>query len=408
MEDGTRYDSLRRLESQKLSAVAFSEAEEESRPFVLSDVVGPDFCTWWAYEAEKKLGPQPIFFIDCDALAVEKTVMEGTFSVFVEENRRLSNRSHYAYVLMDNLSERAPDAAASLLRNLPAALPAKEGNLFQRWPHALKPPLLELMVAGTGARSRLTCEGLQASQWLLCLSGRMRLKLLPDERHRLNGLDIRSDPIGIFDEKGQSIFEVGVRLSSEIDLFATEFVGSTPATHLDSYGPDLQRWPNAGDLPRALEVLLKPGELLIVPGGWWAQRYFDEQSWVLSAQYLNARSLDSVLRSMLEHNRYTADVVPNPSIPPEERIDMALIMVLGTKTGNGRQLLEKLRHHERSKNEEVERHQDSMSAADTPVCAVCGRPARTQCGRCRKLQLCGTECQRRCWPEHKKVCIKAA
>lgn len=41
-----------------------------------------------------------------------------------------------------------------------------------------------------------------------------------------------------------------------------------------------------------------------------------------------------------------------------------------------------------------------------PLCAVCAKPAKTKCGKCKDFWLCGTDCQRKSWPEHKKVCGK--
>jgi hypothetical protein len=49
---------------------------------------------------------------------------------------------------------------------------------------------------------------------------------------------------------------------------------------------------------------------------------------------------------------------------------------------------------------------DSALAAymDSCCCAVCGVAAKSRCMRCRGPRYCGTVCQRKHWPEHKRAC----
>mmetsp|Transcript_96342 Transcript_96342/g.299506 ORF Transcript_96342/g.299506 Transcript_96342/m.299506 type:complete len:408 (+) Transcript_96342:141-1364(+) len=406
MEDGCRYDSLRRLDAQQATAAEFEQLESEGRPFLLVNVVGPDFAAWWCGEVLKKLGPASVYFMEGDGATGQRTVMQGSFEVFARECGSLSDRERFAYLQSELLPERTPELVERLQQNLPGPLPAGAGDLFGRWPQGLRPAPLSLTVAGTGARTQLGLDGLMAGQWHLCLVGHERLKLLPDERQRLGALRPASEAFGIHDEQGRPVFDVCRHLTSDLDLFAAELVDYSPATHLDAFGPDLGRWPDARLLPRALEVLLRPGELLVLPGGgWWMQCYFDEPSWVVSSQYLNPACLDRVLDGMLEHSGVSPEsIFALSSMPPEQRVDAVLAAVLGSKgRGDGRVLLERLRQLGTRKAGGAG---DGEGEAG-PSCEVCGRPARTKCGRCKGLWLCGAECQRRSWPEHKKVCVRA-
>ena len=42
------------------------------------------------------------------------------------------------------------------------------------------------------------------------------------------------------------------------------------------------------------------------------------------------------------------------------------------------------------------------------ACAVCARPATTRCSRCSIERYCGKGCQRRHWPEHRRLCAPPA
>merc|ERR1712217_402036 len=110
----------------------------------------------------------------------------------------------------------------------------------------------------------------------------------------------------------------------------------------------MKRWPDAFKLPRASEVLLSPGEILILPESWWMQCYFDEPTWAISSQYLNMKNLDRVLLNVLQHNHIEAETIfALDSMPPEQRIDAVLSSVLGSKGhGNGRALLAWLRQRD--------------------------------------------------------------
>jgi len=265
-----------------------------------------------------------------------------------------------------------------------------------------------LTLGGEGARTQLGREGLAAPRWQLCLSGRVRFKLLPDERERLGPLEATEEPFGIFGEDGAPLFDVSLNSLSDVDLFATEMVDHSPATHLDSYGPDFERWPDAQKLPRAFEVLLKPGEMLVVPGGWWLQCYCDEASWIVGADYLDEAGLDRVLHGVLAHSGVDpASIFALDSMPPEMRIDAASLGARGR--GEGRKVLDGLRRMdaERAAAAGGEDEAGGEAAKSGRACEVCGRPATTACGRCRSFRLCGAECQRRSWPEHRKVCVRA-
>eukprot|EP00811_Abedinium_folium_P031680 NODE_5173_length_1801_cov_3.681601.p1 GENE.NODE_5173_length_1801_cov_3.681601~~NODE_5173_length_1801_cov_3.681601.p1 ORF type:complete len:437 (-),score=141.52 NODE_5173_length_1801_cov_3.681601:445-1755(-) len=433
MEDGCRYDWLQRCDAMAVDACEFAKLEAQPRPFVLTSVHGPDFAVWWTGEVLRALGNELVHFVDCDVTGGGGgcgVVKEAALATLAEECQRLSSRSHYAYAQTDILGERALPLVQLLRRNLPKALPSGDDDLFGHWPRGLCPSAPLLTLAGAGARCPLTYDGFGASQWHLCISGHMRLKLLRADcdgdgssGSGMAALAPHAEPFGICDEAGRPMIDVASRLSSELDLFAAE-LPDAPGTHLDAFAVDLARWPAAVQLPRAVEILLGPGEMMVASGAWWVQPYFDEPTWSVCAHYLSVTSLPRVLEGVLQRAGIAPATLPLERLPPAEQVDLTLAAAFSTKgRGDGRVILARLRQldaRDDARREEVlatavavtpapvdSSGGESHASEPAPNCEICGRPATRRCGRCRNLWLCGAECQRRSWPEHRQVCVTA-
>lgn len=426
MEDGTRQDAVSRLRASHAGLPpvggdpgdsgedAFGRLEACGRPFLVTDVIGADFRTWWQAEVLEAFAAEPIYFIEGDGVTGSRTLLQGTFAVFANECKRLSGRQRYAYLQTDALPMICPALTAKLVQNLPKSVPTGGQNLFANWPKGLCPAQLSLTVAGAGARSQLRFDDLKATQWLLCLSGHMRMKLLPDDDERLQPLEAVKRPFGIRDEQGLPMFDVCSHSTSAMDLFAAQFIEQEPVSHLDAFGPDLKRWPEARSLPRAMEVLVTAGELLVIPGGWWMQSYFDEHAWVAGSQYLSSNNLPAVLEAVLTHTGVRPDsIFALDRMPPQQRIDAVLAAALAarsgrdTSRGDGQAILAKLRMLDTAADQGIlAGGQCAATSGRELLCEVCGRRAAMQCGRCKGLWLCGVECQRRSWPDHREVCAR--
>eukprot|EP00439_Symbiodinium_sp_Y106_P072037 s279_g13.t1 len=148
-------------------------------------------------------GIPAVYFVEVCGLTSKRALMETSLKVFADECEKLSDRSRFAYLQHELISEKDV-------------------------------------------------------RWFLCLSGRMRLKMLPDERcegGRLAPLAPQREPFGLLDEAGKPLFTICEHSVSEVDLFAAERHEPCSAADLDSFGaflrgkegfcPDLHRFPEA-------------------------------------------------------------------------------------------------------------------------------------------------------------------
>ncbi|CAE7608769.1 unnamed protein product [Symbiodinium sp. CCMP2592] len=326
-------------ESQESSAKQERAALQEKAEALSKDVALVEAAEDAGDEVLRRYGDEAVYFVEVCGLTSKRALMETSLKVFADECEKLSDRSRFAYLQHELIPEKDAQLLELLFRNLPGVLPTGPvRDLFRRWPQKLAPAPASLLVAGAGARTPLRRPGLEAPQWFLCLSGRMRLKMLPDERcegGRLAPLAPQREPFGLLDEAGKPLFTICEHSVSEVDLFAAERHEPCSAADLDSFGPDLHRFPEAANLPKALEVLLLPGELVVVSAGWWVQCYCDEASWAVHSQYAEGQGLGRLLDSMLSFaGTLKEEIFGYDALPAAEQVDAALAAVL-EKSGRG-------------------------------------------------------------------------
>ena len=57
-------------------------------------------------------------------------------------------------------------------------------------------------------------------------------------------------------------------------------------SHVDAFNPDLKRFPKFAEA-KAIEFDQHPGELLMIPTGWFHQAYNGEETMAVSSQVMN-------------------------------------------------------------------------------------------------------------------------
>ncbi|XP_033107148.1 HSPB1-associated protein 1-like, partial [Anneissia japonica] len=80
-------------------------------------------------------------------------------------------------------------------------------------------------------------------------------------------------------------------------------------TPVDAFNPDLKTYPLFRHA-KAIEFDQKPGELLIIPTGWFHQAYNDDETMAVSSQVMNSGNYEIVIEEILKANEVLKDKLP--------------------------------------------------------------------------------------------------
>ncbi|XP_033118154.1 F-box protein At1g78280-like [Anneissia japonica] len=78
---------------------------------------------------------------------------------------------------------------------------------------------------------------------------------------------------------------------------------------VDAFNPDLKTYPMFRHA-KAIEFDQKPGELLIIPTGWFHQAYNDDETMAVSSQVMNSGNYEIVIEEILKANEVLKDKLP--------------------------------------------------------------------------------------------------
>lgn len=255
--------------------------------------------------------------------------------------------SHSAWCLLFDESlvgAHAPHLAAEL------ALRADlfEGDWFESaFPRELRPSSSCVIIGGEGARSTLHADPFEWVGTNICLEGRKLWRFLPPSRELRAQLRSYRLPSVAWGSEGGAL---SAGWQSDYDLWAHRRAGAPNARALhDAADADEQLRAMAdarsgllspsAQLPAAVRQQLlgcvqQPGELVLIPPGWWHQTYYPEPSFCAAGQYLDAFCRDAVFQHVLDWTGggRRADEIEG-ALSPREQVDALLALIRSSGRG---------------------------------------------------------------------------
>ncbi|XP_071809042.1 uncharacterized protein [Asterias amurensis] len=110
---------------------------------------------------------------------------------------------------------------------------------------------------------------------------------------------------------------------------------------IDAFDPDLQTYPMFAQA-RAITFTQHPGELLIIPTGWFHQAYNDMETIAVSSQVMNTANYRNVLEEILKAGSVTKEMLPKDFeiLTPKEQVMAATSLIPQEVLDEGRQVTE--------------------------------------------------------------------
>lgn len=89
---------------------------------------------------------------------------------------------------------------------------------------------------------------------------------------------------------------------------------------MDAFDPDLKHYPKFGRA-QYLETELLPGEMLIIPAGWFHQAYNADETMAISSQLMNRNNYLIILEEIIKGGSVKRKKLPahfNTLMPPDQ------------------------------------------------------------------------------------------
>eukprot|EP00930_Biecheleria_cincta_P006062 TRINITY_DN10703_c0_g2_i1.p1 TRINITY_DN10703_c0_g2~~TRINITY_DN10703_c0_g2_i1.p1 ORF type:complete len:399 (+),score=72.30 TRINITY_DN10703_c0_g2_i1:68-1264(+) len=158
-------------------------------------------------------------------------------------------------------------------------------NFLELFPDGSRPPDA-LVVGGRGSTSSLHVDAYNWTGWHALLSGKKRWKLWPPST-AADRMYVQSLPYDV-----NHLGEARISTANAFEIPSAD--GDNAQVNSDQF-PLLP----TGKCGRPLEVLQAPGEVILLPSGWWHQAYHVTSTVAIASQYVNTANHRLVLCSLV-------------------------------------------------------------------------------------------------------------
>lgn len=297
INDAFRCCDVARFPAAELTAAQFAGLEAQRRPFIVQG--GIDHWkarNWNMTSVVEQFGTTKVAFSQQLANGEVKTY-QGPLSSF---NTALSGSTHHRalYSLDEDLAysnDRVLDSLGEVLLGAPNGDIAQQSmatsNAFRWLPPELRFSDRALMFGGVGARSSLHADMTNWTGWNALFTGTKLWRFFPPAT--IVPSVTRHGKLG----------NIAADYKSAVNTFDVVCLNQAAnGQHSYERQPDWQAHPEmAAVWPERIEFVQHPGEVVVIPPGWWHQVYHATAPTIgFASQYAGKESLPDVVASIAE------------------------------------------------------------------------------------------------------------
>jgi len=283
------------------------ESQNNATPLVISDMIQH----WPAMQ--QKLTKQQLADMagrHSISFAVQQGRQSKQYSDFLADfvsHLHESTHENAFYAVMEDLLFRKEPGAEELLNMLGRGkIPLFEedgGNLFKLFPEALQPPSRALVLGGQGAKSSVHVDPYNWTGWNALLRGRKLWRFWPPS--------VPASHMQAFRSPTRSELEATPGL---LPFIPSEFRSDVDSFFTSSLQPDWERFSAFKQAwPPFMEVIQRPGEVVVIPPGWWHQVYHLTDSIGFASQFASIYNYHSIIGTIFEWNSISWEQCAEPN-----------------------------------------------------------------------------------------------
>lgn len=258
--------------------------------FIMENAIESSFAGAWLRELLREVGDQNVKYWQ------QRTYFEGFATLNSILKRMYFGSNHRtAVMMMDENILRRTTVFDDLQEELPNFL--RQDDLFNLWPECLRPAQECLIMGGAGGCSTLHTDMLGWTGWNALLLGTKQWKFFPPAPEVGGALLAEVREMG-------GHHHLGFSCTSPVDMFyavdGEKCPKRGPLCDGASFRPDEDRYPSAAKVEPLLEVVQRPGEIIIFPAHYFHQTYHFGATVAVASQMMNEGCKDRVLGQIMD------------------------------------------------------------------------------------------------------------
>ncbi|XP_041471533.1 F-box protein At1g78280-like [Lytechinus variegatus] len=295
-----------------LSLEEYYEKYNGKWPVIITDVVGKWKASGWSENFfTQNFGDEHVTLKSVQSKLKDASSSYTTLQHFVKLKKSTGRKDRWLYVEDEIFIPRRP----SLKEDIGQVMYLEE-DFFQLFPEEIR-PWNAMMLWGTAySRSALHIDPYNWTGSNAVIWGKKRWKLYPPGQDDL--LYAKTNP------------NSGFPLNCH-----------TYTSPIDAFDPDLDAYPNFAKA-RAFHVEQHPGELLIIPSGWFHQAFNVQETFAISSQVMDLANYKIILEEIAKAGHFAQTKLHSlyESFTPSKQVEAAMKLIPQHVIDRGRTVLD--------------------------------------------------------------------